>query len=915
MRKAFLPLIATLFLILLAALIVPLFISTDLLKSQVEKTVKDQTGMTLAISGDVSFSLLTGFSLSAEAVALQDQDNNPLFSVERLDFGLALMPLLSGKADISGLVLRKPVFTLASTEATSPTIANNGTAPNNTTNSNQEIDLSALKLRHLEIRDGSLISRNIEEGTETVLVGGINSVLSIPDFNSTASISGSLEFQNKEQSFSGSIAQIGAVINGRASPLVLDISSDVFKARLEGTVSPKGPEQGQPLLAANYALNAGSVSRLLGWLGVSPNPVNVSKLALQGSVIASDSEVQIRALNAALDEQIVEMAARAYFASHLERPLIRLAIDAPNFNLDTLLAQPEQSESPGIATATQKTAEQPQTPPDLSALSTFDATLDFRSNRLTAEGIAIRNIKLLAHLNDGQLSAHVKSANLAKGSIETKIDGDLSSLVWKGFFAARGLGLEELAGIAGQQSTASGILSTDLDFAAKGVTKDALLNSSNMAGKISLTNGQFSHPALQAAVAGRESGTLSNIATTLTLEGLEKPALVQGSFGWNGEVIRYSSQLGLAEALAGAPIPASLTADSRPLRLSLAGNFNPTRISLNGSRLSIKTASSKALLQWMGQSVSSGTPDMPVDLSTNLDISQSQTKLSNMALVMGQSKGNGSVTFSTSGKTRLNADIAFDKLDVTPFMGDGSAKGRSGGKASTANKQQGWDQSPIDFSGLNALDADVSFSTKSLIARDVVTGPVILNAKLKSGQLTTSLDSLSLYGGNGTGGVTINGQSNPAQISANFALQKLNMANFLRDTTSLRSLAGTGNVTLDLQTAGRSQAEIINNLNGISNIDIRDGQIRGINIPQMLRSLRGNILEGWANSDSQSTDFSALTAKFNITNGIASNNDLQMLSPLLRMTGAGSIDLPQQRVDYKVTPKLVSKLKGSGWSR
>lgn len=909
MRKAFLPLLATLFLIILAALLIPLFVSTDLLKEQIEKTVKDQTGMSLDIGGDVSFSLLTGFKLSVEEVGLRDASDKPLFSVDRLDFGLALMPLLSGKADISAVILRKPVFTLQNSKT--PNSSQNSAANQSTPSSsdNQDIDLSALSLRRLEIQDGRLLSIDDEEGIETELIGDLNAQISIPDFNGAASLAGSLQFKGKIQNFSGTLGQVANAINGKASPLTLDLSSDVYKARLEATLEHKGAY----ILVANYALNAGSVSNLLSWFDAPDTGLGVQKLALQGSLALTKEEAQIRSLSVNLDDQTIDLATRVYFAPTLERPLVRIAIDTANLNLDKLLKSGNKAEVQTTSQQQPASTQKSQTSPDLSALSSFDATLDLRGDRLSTNGIEVRNIKLLASLQDGSLSTHLKSANLAKGSLEARLDGSTSDQIWQGFVTAKGLGLDALAAMAGQTSPATGILGANIDFAARGLTAQSLQNSSNIAGTINLSKGSFSHPALQQAVAGRDSGTLSNINGTLTLEGLDKPARLNGSLGWNGETIRYDSQLGLAEALAGTPIPASFSADARPLAINLSGSFNPAKISLNGSRLSVKSSSSRALLQWLGNEVTSGTPDVPIDLKTRLSFDQSRTSLTDLALTMGQSKGTGSIIVATAGKPNIDANIAFEKLDVTPFMGDGQAQGRTGNQASTAKKaSKGWDQSPIDFSGLDAIDANIAFATQSLIARDIVTGPVQIKAKLQNGNLVTSLDNLTLYGGRGTGGVSVNGRAQPANIEANFALQNLQMQNFLRDTTSLGSLSGTGGVTIALKTTGHSQAELVSNLNGTSNLDIRDGQIRGINIPQMLRSLKGNILEGWASSEAQSTDFSALTASFNITNGIARNDDLTMASPLLRMTGAGFIDLPQQHIDYKVTPKLISKLKGQG---
>lgn len=53
-----------------------------------------------------------------------------------------------------------------------------------------------------------------------------------------------------------------------------------------------------------------------------------------------------------------------------------------------------------------------------------------------------------------------------------------------------------------------------------------------------------------------------------------------------------------------------------------------------------------------------------------------------------------------------------------------------------------------------------------------------------------------------------------------------------------------------------------------------------------------------------------MTASFQITNGVAQNQDLKLVSPLLRVTGSGAIQIPQRTIDYTVKPKLVASLEG-----
>src|SRR6185369_6611749 len=57
-----------------------------------------------------------------------------------------------------------------------------------------------------------------------------------------------------------------------------------------------------------------------------------------------------------------------------------------------------------------------------------------------------------------------------------------------------------------------------------------------------------------------------------------------------------------------------------------------------------------------------------------------------------------------------------------------------------------------------------------------------------------------------------------------------------------------------------------------------------------------------------------LGGTFTITNGIVDNRDLEMKSPLLRVAGAGTVDLPQRTVNYRIEPKVALTGQGQGGS-
>ena len=60
------------------------------------------------------------------------------------------------------------------------------------------------------------------------------------------------------------------------------------------------------------------------------------------------------------------------------------------------------------------------------------------------------------------------------------------------------------------------------------------------------------------------------------------------------------------------------------------------------------------------------------------------------------------------------------------------------------------------------------------------------------------------------------------------------------------------------------------------------------------------------------TDFAEFSGSFDIQRGVVRNRDLLAKSPVLRVGGAGSIDLPREVIDYRLDVKLTGSLEGQG---
>jgi AsmA protein len=142
----------------------------------------------------------------------------------------------------------------------------------------------------------------------------------------------------------------------------------------------------------------------------------------------------------------------------------------------------------------------------------------------------------------------------------------------------------------------------------------------------------------------------------------------------------------------------------------------------------------------------------------------------------------------------------------------------------------------------------------------------------------------------------------------------------LRALAGRDALEGRGNVSLDLAAEGRTPAALERSLDGTASLKLRDGAIKGVDLADVLRRVRqaiaaargkGPAIEERTGGDDR-TAFSSLDASFVVRDGVARNDDLDLRSPLLRVGGAGQVDLPRKHLDYLARVSVVGTLSGQG---
>jgi len=255
-------------------------------------------------------------------------------------------------------------------------------------------------------------------------------------------------------------------------------------------------------------------------------------------------------------------------------------------------------------------------------------------------------------------------------------------------------------------------------------------------------------------------------------------------------------------------------------------------------------------------------------------------------------------------------DLDVDKLNVDAwFPPEKPAASPSAGEKSAQPAKPAAD-TPVDLSALRDLNANGKLQIGALQVRGLKMANVKTEVKAAGGKLEAP-HSANLYEGtlSGTLGLQAEGR-----VALKDTLTGIAIGPLLRDAAQQDKLEGKGNLSLDVNAAGKSVNALKRALAGTAKVDLRDGAIKGIDIAAILRKARSALgqQQAQAAATAERTDFSEMTASFNIKNGVAHNEDLDVKAPLFRIGGRGDIDIGNSSLDYVTKASVVATAKGQG---
>jgi AsmA protein len=401
--------------------------------------------------------------------------------------------------------------------------------------------------------------------------------------------------------------------------------------------------------------------------------------------------------------------------------------------------------------------------------------------------------------------------------------------------------------------------------------------------------------------------TAGSINAEISLPLAGQPLKTDGTLRWNGELVNLQLFVKDIARLAGEGSPVELALQARLMQAAVSGRLRLADGFDLAGQADMTAPDLRKLAGWAGWETADGPGLKDVSASGALAIAGGRVSLENAKLGMDGMSANGLVRLLIAGdRPRIEASLGVNRINLDTYAPAPAGTEAAGGSAPDA----GWSDAPVSVAGLNMADATLRLRAGEIAWRKLRFKNASIDATLENGKLAAKLNEVAFYGSKAAGTMEIDGSQNLARLAGTLDAPGVDAQALFSDLAGITAISGKADVKLDLAAAGQTQREMVSTLAGTARFALREGTLNGIDASALVKAVQGSIVDGWQVAGGGDTRLDALSASFEIKDGIAETGDLAAQGPGFEVTGTGQADLLRRRMDLKLEPKIATAQGG-----
>jgi len=138
-------------------------------------------------------------------------------------------------------------------------------------------------------------------------------------------------------------------------------------------------------------------------------------------------------------------------------------------------------------------------------------------------------------------------------------------------------------------------------------------------------------------------------------------------------------------------------------------------------------------------------------------------------------------------------------------------------------------------------------------------------------------------------------------------LHNVKIQSLLNDLSGDTNLSGLANINTNLTAKGKNSIHVLRSLSGSAGFSIQNGKVANLQLMQAIDTAASLFFRQPASQVKEtSTAFTHTAATFSLRNGVASTDDFVLNSPLIKVTGDGTIDLVTQKLNMSLDVRTLT---------
>lgn len=297
-----------------------------------------------------------------------------------------------------------------------------------------------------------------------------------------------------------------------------------------------------------------------------------------------------------------------------------------------------------------------------------------------------------------------------------------------------------------------------------------------------------------------------------------------------------------------------------------------------------------------------------VALSGKLQGGSNHMMLQDMQLLVDGTELSGKLGMADFEKQALRFDLAGTHLNIDDYLpptesvASKPASAPSGGSNSKTAPEPWSNERVLPMETLAGLNVIGSLDMQQVQLTGQAISPFKAKVEAVNGNVQLKQFEGGVFGGQFAATAAIDASRSPAALKLNGKLTGMDSLALQRAYEMAEQFRGNLDLDMNVTTRGNSVRSWINGLNGDVRFDVAKGALLGVNLEQKLCqaiALANRKTLGAAHGE-ENTPFNKLGGSFKIVDGNISNRDLLAALPGIAVKGNGDVNLPEQRLDYRL---------------